>query len=407
MSDRPSFFTLLGVDAAVDDWPTIEAVIAARRAEWTRARARGFASERRRAEWLLEQLPEVARTLADPAKRQAERALAAQTGLQAPAAVVVTPAAPQPAIGAGPAPAQEPVPQVRPVLLQIARPRPPAPAPTPDPEPPLEPTHKPPRQDAASESHGRAAVPALRPSAPASTWPPQQLQPQVEVHPIAQTVREARQALAPVTGLRATTSGGNIVVFWDWPPTLEAVVLRDDANRYALEPMGGPASVLRVTRHEYERRAGFELRDPARGTHYVTVFAHDPGSGAYAEPACWLEVFGSTIDVAYELRARRTMRLWGPLEAAWVELTCAAKGLTDLVLENVQVVAQAGRVPISASEGTFLVEVPSLRFREGHARIELPTAAVSEGQYIKLFFRDPAAARLHRLLPNALDRLRV
>ena len=86
MSDRPSFFTLLGVDAAVDDWPTIEAVIAARRAEWTRARARGFASERRRAEWLLEQLPEVARTLADPAKRQAERALAAQTGLQAPAA---------------------------------------------------------------------------------------------------------------------------------------------------------------------------------------------------------------------------------------------------------------------------------------------------------------------------------
>jgi len=138
--------------------------------------------------------------------------------------------------------------------------------------------------------------------------------------------------------------------------------------------------------------------------HYISVFAKAPEGDLYAPPARIVETLGQGAAVSYRVGVKKSL-LRRTVEDAWLELTC--NGGDGMILPPLLVVGKAHSVPISPRDGEVLLEVLSLQFDRGKALLPLPAQSWSGRPYVKLFFKDAAAAREIRLLPAEKERLQI
>ncbi|HEY0014852.1 MAG TPA: hypothetical protein VGC13_00985 [Longimicrobium sp.] len=205
--------------------------------------------------------------------------------------------------------------------------------------------------------------------------------------------------LDPVTRLTARRTGGAIALTWEWPAGVDEVVLAYAYDGYPATPADAAAVRATVTRAQYAAAGGWELRAAERRRHYFSVFARAPGVELHAPAAHALESMGEEVAVHYRVRRQWLRR------QAWLELQVT--GATTLVLPPLVLVSKPGAVPIDPGDGHTLTAVPGLRLQDGRATIAVPPQFCGTGQYVKLFFSDPAHAREIRLLPAEKEQLRL
>jgi hypothetical protein len=205
--------------------------------------------------------------------------------------------------------------------------------------------------------------------------------------------------LDPVGALAARRTGGGIALTWEWPAGVDEVVVAYAHDRYPADPADGGATRVTVSRAQYTAAGGWELRGAERRRHYFSVFARAPGLALHAPPAHALESMGEAVAVRYRVKTQWLRK------NAWVELQGA--GTASLDLPPLVLVARPGAVPIDAADGQTLADVPGLRLEAGRATLPIPPHFRGSGQYVRLFFRDPADAREIRLLPAEKEQLRL
>lgn len=205
--------------------------------------------------------------------------------------------------------------------------------------------------------------------------------------------------LDPVGALAARRTGGGIALTWEWPAGVDEVVVAYAHDRYPAGPADSGAARTTVSRAQYEAARGWELRGAERRRHYFSVFARAPGLELHAPPAHALESMGEEVAVRYRVRTQWLRK------GAWLELQGA--GTAALELPPLLLVARPGAVPIDPRDGRTLAELPAVRLEAGRAAIPVPPASCGSGEYVRLFFRDPADAREIRLLPAEKEQLRL
>ncbi len=205
--------------------------------------------------------------------------------------------------------------------------------------------------------------------------------------------------LDPVTALTARRMGGGIALAWEWPAGVEEVVVAYAHDGYPTDPAGGGAARATVSRAQYAAARGWELRGAERQSHYFSVFARVPGLELYAPAAHAVENVGQEMAVRYRVKTQWLRK------NAWVELQGA--GTATLELPALLLVARAGAVPIDPADGQTLTAVSALRLEGGRATLAIPPQFCGSGQYVRLFFRNPADAREIRLLPAEKEQLRL
>jgi hypothetical protein len=210
--------------------------------------------------------------------------------------------------------------------------------------------------------------------------------------------------LDPVQQLTVRHSGPHLALTWDWPDGTGEVLVAWLHDRYPEDPRLAQGQQVRVTRREYDRAGCWLLQNVERRPHYISVFAKAPEGDLYAPPTRIVETLGQGAAVSYRVGVKKSL-LRRTVEDAWLELTC--NGGDGLTLPPLLVVGKAHTVPVSPRDGEVLLEVPSLRFDRGKALLPLPAQSWLGRPYVKLFFKDAAAAREIRLLPAAKERLQI
>jgi len=210
--------------------------------------------------------------------------------------------------------------------------------------------------------------------------------------------------LDPVARLNVRATGPHLALTWEWPSGTEEVLVAWSHDRHPEDPRQAQGQQARVTHREYDRAGCWLLQNVERRPHYISVFARAPEGDLYAPPARTVETLGQGASVSYQVSVRKSL-LRRTVEDAWLELT--SSGGDGLVLPALVVIGKAHAVPISPRDGEVLVTVDSLRFERGKARLNLPAQSWPGRPYVKLFFKDAAAAREIRLLPAEKDRLQI
>ncbi|HET7232065.1 MAG TPA: zinc ribbon domain-containing protein [Longimicrobium sp.] len=205
--------------------------------------------------------------------------------------------------------------------------------------------------------------------------------------------------LDPVAGLTARRTGGGIALTWEWPAGVDEVVVAYAHDRYPAAPDDRCATRATVSRARYDAVRGWELRGAERRRHYFSVFSRAPGVEQHAPAAHALESMGEEVAVRYRVKTRWLRK------DAWLELEGAGAATVDL--PPLVLVARPGAVPIDPGDGETLATLPGLRLEAGRATIPVPPRFHGTGQYVKLFFIDPTAAREIRLLPAEKEQLRL
>jgi len=208
----------------------------------------------------------------------------------------------------------------------------------------------------------------------------------------------------PVRGLTARRSGRGLMLRWQWPDGCDEVVVRYSHDDFPDSPAAASGAGSRVTRREYDREAGWMLQGAERRPHFFAVFALDTASSLASLPARLVSGAGAKREVRYRVERRRGLFCRGGAPAR-VELTCNGDGSLDL--PALLLVAKSGGVPVSPQDGHLLIEVTRVRLEEGHASIPLPASVPGRRPYLKLFFKDAAAAGQIRLLPAGQEDLRL
>lgn len=205
--------------------------------------------------------------------------------------------------------------------------------------------------------------------------------------------------LDPVSALTARRTGGGIALTWEWPAGVDEVVVAYAHDRYPAHPADGGAARATVSRAQYAAARGWELRGAERRRHYFSVFARAPGLELHAPPAHALESMGEEVAVRYRVRTQWLRK------NAWLELE--GGGTAALDLPPLLLVGRPGTVPIDPRDGQTLADLAGVRLEAGRASIPVPPQFCGSGQYVRLFFRDAAAAREIRLLPAEKEQLRL
>lgn len=210
--------------------------------------------------------------------------------------------------------------------------------------------------------------------------------------------------LDPVRQLQVRRSGAHLALTWEWPEGTDEVLVAWAHDRHPEDPLQEQGSRMRVTRREYERSGCWLLQNVERRPHYLCVFAKAAAGELYALPARAVETLGQGASVSYCVAVKKSL-LRRSVEDAWLELTSASgDGIT---LPPLVVVGKPQAVPLSPRDGEVLLEVPGLTLNRGRALLPLPAHCWPGRPYVKLFFKDAAAAREIRLLPAEKARLQV
>jgi tetratricopeptide (TPR) repeat protein len=210
--------------------------------------------------------------------------------------------------------------------------------------------------------------------------------------------------LDPVQQLQVRRSGPHLAMTWEWPEGTEEVLVAWAHDRHLEDPRQEQGGRVRVTRREYDRSGCWLLQNVERRPHYISVFAKTPQGDLYAQPARTVETLGQGTSVAYRVGVKKSL-LRRSVEDAWLELTSTSgDGMT---LPPLVVVGKAHAVPLSPRDGEVLLEVPGLQIERGRALLPLPAHCWPGRPYVKLFFKDAAAAREIRLLPAEKERLQI
>jgi hypothetical protein len=206
-------------------------------------------------------------------------------------------------------------------------------------------------------------------------------------------------SLDPVSALTARRTGGGIALTWEWPAGVDEVVVAYAHDRYPADPADGGAARMVVSRAQYAAARGWELRGAERRRHYFSVFARAPGVELHAPPAHAVESMGQEVSVRYRVKPQWLRK------SAWLELE--GLGAPQLELPPLVLVARPGAVPIDPRDGQTVADLSGVRLEAGRASIPVPPQFQGSGQYVRLFFRDPADAREIRLLPAEKEQLRL
>lgn len=210
--------------------------------------------------------------------------------------------------------------------------------------------------------------------------------------------------LDPVTQLNVRRTGPHLAMTWEWPAGTEEVLVAWLHDRYPEDPRQALGQQARVTRREYDRAGCWLLQNVESRPHYISVFAKAPEGDLYAPPARIVETLGQGASVSYRVGVKKSL-LRRTVEDAWLELTCS--GGDGVTLPALVVIGKAHSVPISPRDGEVLATVNSVRFERGKALVPLPAQSWPGRPYVKLFFKDAAAAREIRLLPAEKERLQI
>lgn len=205
--------------------------------------------------------------------------------------------------------------------------------------------------------------------------------------------------LDEVTNLEAQRQGNTIQLTWMWPKgAIEVLIVwRHDAFPRVPEEVGERRSLSRT---EYEHAGLWELRNAPRLRHYFTVFVQGQEADLYSAGSQVLEASGLEAEVTYKVVTKRGV-FSRSLKEAWIELRTR-----DLQrLPALQAVLKQGLPPARREDGRVVVDIDSLEFVSGFARIGLPPQEASG--FVKLFFNDGQNARGIRLIPAAIDQLKI
>lgn len=210
--------------------------------------------------------------------------------------------------------------------------------------------------------------------------------------------------LDPVHDFEVRRSGSSLALTWGWPEGTEEVLVAWGHERHPEDPLEEQGGRALVTRREYDRSGIWLLQNVERRAHYLSVFAKAPQGDLYALPARAVETLGQGASIAYRVGVKKSL-LRRAVEDAWVEVTSSNRD--GLTLPPLVVIGKAHTVPLSPRDGEVLLEVPGLKLEQGRALLPLPAHSWPGRPYVKLFFKDAAAAREIRLLPAEKDRLQI
>jgi hypothetical protein len=209
-------------------------------------------------------------------------------------------------------------------------------------------------------------------------------------------------SLDPVSALTARRAGAGIALTWQWPEGTDEVLVAYAHDRAPDSPLDGRCTKVRLTRREYDRSGCWQLPYAERRALHFSVFAKASGTELYSPGVETVESMGQEIAVSYRVVVKQRL-LRRAADRAWIELRAAG---AETSIPALLVVGKVHNVPLSPADGEVLAELPELLLESGRALLPIPARRPDAPTYVRLFFKDPTAARRIRLLPAARENLR-
>lgn len=205
--------------------------------------------------------------------------------------------------------------------------------------------------------------------------------------------------LVDVDRIESTAERGRLLLTWSWPEQVEEVLVCWSPAAYPDAPDSPQAARALCTLEEYRKNSGFVITAPMPQKHYICIYAKIPNREVYAAGTRHFTAMGLMDTVQYRVEQPGLFRR----ESRYIELRCE----TLEELGGLQVRGREDRIPLAADEGVLLMTAPSIRFRGGIARLEIPTRFRKSRLLIKLFLNDPEYAQSVRLMPGHTEELKL
>ena len=201
-----------------------------------------------------------------------------------------------------------------------------------------------------------------------------------------------------VENLRAELVDGDLRLRMQWPdgPQEIAVAYKSDTHPESVDELG--ASVVRVTRQQYDYDGGVFLRGIAPGAYYITVFALYPAGGDKQDASEGVRLLYNhqpRLDVFYRIVYKKK------LIKKNAELTLVISGPQHFTLPMVELVCKSGALPLSKKDGitlTVLDDAPKVRGEVEYKYLidPLPTDA-----HLRIFLTDEKQYQEFRLMAGS------
>lgn len=205
--------------------------------------------------------------------------------------------------------------------------------------------------------------------------------------------------LGNIDRIESKAERGRLLLTWSWPEQVEEVLICWSATAYPEAPDSPQTTRALCSLEEYQKNNGFVITAPTPQKHYICIYAKIPDREAYASGTRHFTAMGLMDTVQYRVARPGLFRR----ESRYIELHCE----TLEELGGLQVRGREDRVPLAADEGILLMTVPSIRFRGGVARLDIPTRFRKSRLLIKLFLNDPEYAQSVRLMPGHTEELKL
>lgn len=183
-----------------------------------------------------------------------------------------------------------------------------------------------------------------------------------------------------VSQLSVQNLGYALRLQWNWPQDCEEVLVTYGYQGW-VKPYAAEGNTTTLTRAQYNLRGYFDILNPVKENHYITVFAtvsqdEQKIIAAGENPAARKLVYlGNRIAVSYEIKKARFGNKFE------LQLTVDGEGtLPALVLT-----AKQTALPMARSEGETILRVESAPIQKRQWTVALPQSVTKRQMYARLF----------------------
>ena len=207
-----------------------------------------------------------------------------------------------------------------------------------------------------------------------------------------------------VTNLTATINSGKLYLEWEWPRGVSKVLIMYHHQHFPTRDEEAVPLKKRFTNVEYLRNSAYVIPSPSTADYYFTVYAI-VGEGEnllYSTGKNFLISNTRIIEVYYDITINRSFL--GKINAA--ELRLFSKG-ERIQLPETLLVLKNGNLPIRKTDGTPILEIRSRSIGPEPTVVEIPTAHIQRGAFIKLFFKNDPDNQKYRIMSPSRAKLQI
>jgi len=191
--------------------------------------------------------------------------------------------------------------------------------------------------------------------------------------------------VVPVQNVKNFTinrDAGDIILKWDWPDTVEEVLLvhRSDGSPTSLEDE--KAGRIVITREIYQNKKGYTIHRAGNDNYYFLVAATAGPAGQLQTSApLQFQSIGPAgrTELQYELVRKRSGIFSGTfIHLLRIKVVKGNSGIPELALRK-----SRGSLPLRSTDGNFVLKIE--RCNANATEVTLPDEIIEKGAYYKLF----------------------